>query len=41
VARNAGGKNEGSLHYVVGKKYRKNDRIRPFHYVDENKRPIG
>jgi hypothetical protein len=38
--KNAGGKNEGNLHYVIENTWIKNVRIRAFHYVDENKRDI-
>jgi hypothetical protein len=33
--KNAGGGNEGNLHYVVENKWIKNARNRPFHYVIE------
>ena len=35
--KNAGGKNEGNLQYVIENKWRKNVRFRPSHDVDENK----
>jgi len=35
--KNAGGKYEGNLHYVVENKRRKNARKGALHYVDENK----
>jgi hypothetical protein len=40
VAENAGGKNEGNLHYVIENKYRKNVRFSPFQDVIETKRVI-
>jgi hypothetical protein len=36
VAKNAGAKNEGNLHYVIENKWRKNVRNRSFHYITEN-----
>jgi hypothetical protein len=39
--KNAGGNNEGNLHYVIEDKCRKNVRYWAFHYIIENKRPIG
>jgi hypothetical protein len=38
--KNAGGKNEGNLHYVIENTWIKNVRFPAFHYVNENKRPI-
>jgi hypothetical protein len=38
VFKNAGGKNEGNLHYVVENKWRKNVRFPPFQDVIETKR---
>jgi hypothetical protein len=35
--KNAGGKNEGNLHYVIENKWIKNVCFQPFHYVVENK----
>ena len=35
--KNAGGKNEGKLHYVIENTCRKNVRNGPSHYVYENK----
>jgi hypothetical protein len=35
--KNAGGKNEGNLHYVIENKWIKNVRFRSFHYIIENK----
>ena len=37
AGKNAGGKNEGNLHYVIENTWRKNARNPPFHYVNENK----
>jgi hypothetical protein len=39
--KDAGGKNEGNLHYVIENKWRNNVRNRAFHYVDENKKYRG
>jgi hypothetical protein len=33
--KNAGGKNEGNLHYVIENKWIKNVRNKPLHYVIE------
>jgi hypothetical protein len=35
VAKNAGGKNDGNLHYVIENTCRKNDRNEALHYVIE------
>ena len=36
LRKNAGGKYEGKSHYVIEKKYRRNVRNRPRHYMHEN-----
>ena len=40
-SKKRGGKNEGIFHYVIEKKWWKNVRNRPFHYVHENKGGYG
>jgi hypothetical protein len=40
-SKNAGGKNEGNLHYVIENKWCKNVRLWPFHYIVENTPVIG
>jgi hypothetical protein len=40
-SKNAGGKYEGNLHYVIENTYRKNVRNMPLHYVYENKAHRG